>query len=346
MAGSTLLCALLAVLLSASCFHARNLGIVKLDNESVGTMCFENCSGHGRCVSTGSGPRCECDLGWGSEYDITDWHSPSCSRKTCPAGEAWASSAINRGSTENIKTSHDLRECSNIGLCNYETGKCKCPTGFAGEACQRSTCPNDCSGHGQCMSMKLLAKQATATPLSVNAALTYGQFQGYGLFSNGSYVNPAWEAEKIYGCLCDSSWEVGLGNGQRQSSEWFGPDCSMRRCPSGDDPFTTLVDETDCEGVEVVGLESSQEGAAGNICHVDCANRGVCDYSTGNCACFRGFYGLDCTLQSALSDGTGGFVPMERVNDDRTLGRRSRNRGVDTLGRGIDDKGEYFNDDL
>ena len=50
----------------------------------------------------------------------------------------------------------------------------------------------------------------------------------------------------IYGCVCDSSWEVGLGAGQTQEPEWFGPDCSLRHCPSGDDPTTTEEDETDC----------------------------------------------------------------------------------------------------
>lgn len=57
-----------------------------------------------------------------------------------------------------------------------------------------------------------------------------------------------WDEEMIYGCVCDSAWEVGLGAGQTQEPEWFGPDCSLRHCPSGDDPNTD-VDETDCFGV-------------------------------------------------------------------------------------------------
>ena len=57
-----------------------------------------------------------------------------------------------------------------------------------------------------------------------------------------------WDEEMIYGCVCDSAWEVGLGAGQTQEPEWFGPDCSLRHCPSGNDPNTD-EDETDCEGV-------------------------------------------------------------------------------------------------
>lgn len=52
----------------------------------------------------------------------------------------------------------------------------------------------------------------------------------------------------IFGCVCDSKWQVGLGAGQTQEPEWFGPDCSLRHCPSGDDPSTD-VDETDCFNV-------------------------------------------------------------------------------------------------
>jgi hypothetical protein len=47
----------------------------------------------------------------------------------------------------------------------------------------------------------------------------------------------AWDREAMRQCLCDSSWAVGFESGQRQLSEWFGPDCSLKRCPSGDDPY-------------------------------------------------------------------------------------------------------------
>ncbi|CAM9822350.1 unnamed protein product, partial [Discosporangium mesarthrocarpum] len=103
-----------------------------------------------------------------------------------------------------------------------------------------------------------------------------------------------WDEEKIYGCVCDSSWAVGLGDGETQEPEWFGPDCSHRHCPSGDDPNTD-ADETACENA------TSSSGRAGNLCQVDCSNRGTCDYSTGLCSCYTGYYGHSCNAKSVLA---------------------------------------------
>jgi hypothetical protein len=91
---------------------------------------------------------------------------------------------------------------------------------------------------------------------------------------------------------------VGFKRGETQLAEWFGPDCSLRRCPSGDDPFTS-VDETDCRGAQQPQQHPSLPtsiglGRNGNLCHVDCSNRGVCDYSTGTCKCFPGSFGENC----------------------------------------------------
>lgn len=36
-----------------------------------------------------------------------------------------------------------------------------------------------------------------------------------------------WDADKIYGCVCDSSWTVGLDTGETQAPTWFGADCSL-----------------------------------------------------------------------------------------------------------------------
>merc|ERR1719217_331048 len=135
--------------------------------------------------------------------------------------------------------------------------------GPGGGACQRFGCLYDCSGHGQCVSMKKMATMPNALPLSKPATYT------------GLETTERWDQDRIYGCVCDSSWPVGLGPGQRQEPEWFGPWCSLRHCPSGDDPYTTHVDETNCTGVTAAG--GYGVGEKGNLCQVDCANRGKCD---------------------------------------------------------------------
>lgn len=142
-------------------------------------------------------------------------------------------------------TAHQLIECSGRGSCDSETGKCSCLPGYTGEACQRTVCPNSCSGHGACQTELRFAVDG----LSSNAG------------PNG-YI--AYDREQQYGCKCDAGYR--------------GPDCSQVECPSGPD---------------VLGADGGAEG-------MDCSGRGLCDYSTGVCKCFRGFFGERCEQQTTL----------------------------------------------
>eukprot|EP00286_Rhodomonas_abbreviata_P028096 CAMPEP_0181312504 /NCGR_PEP_ID=MMETSP1101-20121128/13735_1 /TAXON_ID=46948 /ORGANISM="Rhodomonas abbreviata, Strain Caron Lab Isolate" /LENGTH=147 /DNA_ID=CAMNT_0023419365 /DNA_START=346 /DNA_END=789 /DNA_ORIENTATION=+ len=128
--------------------------------------------------------------------------------------------------------------------------------------------------------MKQLARMDSALPLGPNT------------FYEGDESATTWDEDKIFGCLCDSSWTVGLASGETQEPEYFGPDCSLRHCKSADNPRTMAV-ETDCANVTAAG--SVYVGATGNLCQVDCANMGICDYNTGTCQCFDGMFGIDCS---------------------------------------------------
>mmetsp|Transcript_19470 Transcript_19470/g.39258 ORF Transcript_19470/g.39258 Transcript_19470/m.39258 type:complete len:300 (+) Transcript_19470:80-979(+) len=236
---------------------------------------LNHCNGHGIC---GINSKCECFEGWGAKSDITEYRSPDCSARVCPSGIAWADIPLRDGST------HNPAECSNKGICNRQNGKCKCFAGYEGSSCQRLKCPNNCSGHGTCVTMERLATKSTGFPLS-DFATTYQS-------SNGS---AAWDSLKIVACLCESSWPVGLFANQTQEAEWFGPDCSLRHCPSADNP-RTIANETDCSNPN----NTAVPGETGNFCQVDCANQGICDYNSGTCRCFDGQYGTDCSLQMEI----------------------------------------------
>jgi hypothetical protein len=130
-----------------------------------------------------------------------------------------------------------------------------------------------------------------AQPLRVSTPLDNKFYRKY-------VDSTTYDGEAHQGCVCDSSWPVGLSSGQTQLGEYFGSACQYRRCPSGDDPVTADQDETDCEGIRqpdfVFQDPSADLGQPGNLCYVPCSNRGTCDFDTGVCKCFKGFYGASC----------------------------------------------------
>jgi len=258
-------------------------------SEAIGQGCLDNkdCSGHGTCDYCKQ--TCECFEGWGST--TLDIHPPGgsrinfdCSTRTCPVGSSWADLPISQLGN----AAHMVEECSNNGLCDRSSGGCTCFSGWEGDSCHRRSCPggNDCSGHGVCMTIGDISQTYEALPLNNNSYL-------YGGRNVAHDSNETWDHGIMQGCVCDSSWPVGLKAGETQTPEYFGPDCSLRHCPGGDDPFTTWVDESDCYNKTAEGGYGT--GEVGNFCHIDCSNRGICNYITGDCECFEGYRGPRCS---------------------------------------------------
>jgi len=125
----------------------------------------------------------------------------------CPLGKSWFSfpTADNEAHSDSV--------CSDMGICNRDTGECDCRQGFEGSACERLDCLQDCHGNGECLSMATLAEKyelnGDPTPKS------------YGNDPN----NPlTWDGDQIFGCLCTEGHEA--------------YNCLANSCPKGDDPQT------------------------------------------------------------------------------------------------------------
>merc|ERR1719181_1073508 len=100
--------------------------------------CDNACSGHGTCGLNGV---CTCYDNWGLGLSM---ESGDCSERICPFEFSWVDTPSSTGKH------HKYSECASKGICNRGTGECECFEGYEGKACQRTTCPNDCSGHRVC----------------------------------------------------------------------------------------------------------------------------------------------------------------------------------------------------
>eukprot|EP01041_Mallomonas_annulata_P002290 gene2290-4453_t len=155
----------------------------------VNSQCPRNCNKNGLCNLWS---QCECFSGYES-YD--------CSKRTCPSGPRLSDIAYD------TDLAHQYIPCSGQGTCDGLSGLCICKPGYTGATCERTICPNSCSNHGACISLR-------------EAAAGY---DGWSLNHTTKYS--LWDADIIYGCQCDPGW--------------IGYDCSERACDVGSDPRQT-----------------------------------------------------------------------------------------------------------
>jgi hypothetical protein len=162
--------------------------------------CDNACSGHGTCNIKS---KCDCydNFGLGMSHDSGD-----CSDRICPYDISWVDKPDKTGAH------HKYSECSSQGICDRGAGACQCFPGYEGIACQRTSCPNDCSGNGVCAYVNQMGYGEVAADYKTGSYLPQDP-------ETFQYIG--WDSGKIRGCICDP--------------EYGDADCSKRMCPYGND---------------------------------------------------------------------------------------------------------------
>jgi len=139
----------------------------------------------------------------------------------------------------------------------------------------------ECSGRGVCDSVSGKCQCFVGyTGIACERTVCHNECSGHGscqsqarfvtdsgikIGNNVATYAGGYDRAKEFGCKCDVGYR--------------GPDCSLVECPSYKDPL------------------GGPGGAEGR----DCSGRGVCDYSTGICACSKGYHGEACELQTTFA---------------------------------------------
>ncbi|CAM9329921.1 unnamed protein product, partial [Discosporangium mesarthrocarpum] len=191
---------------------------------------IDQCSGVGGCNMTDF--HCNC---------TESYAGGACELKSCGIDVAWFEEIL----TNTTERSGNLVQCSGAGVCDESSGECTCWDGvFDGDACGVMACPS-CGDHGECQSIAEFARLSRVN----------GEVQG---FSYG-----LWDADKIRSCMCNQSLAVdgslsGMSDTYRgpysyTDTDWFGYDCSLASCPTGDNRFTEGV--TDLQRINCTAVE-------------------------------------------------------------------------------------------
>jgi len=211
---------------------SKIIGLISLFAVStVYSACDNACSGHGTC---GADDVCECY----SNYRMGDEDGGDCSDRVCPFDIAWVDHPDQNG------LFHNYAECSNRGVCNRGSGECDCFEGYTGKACQRTSCPNDCSGHGTCEYIEQLGFGSSIGDYYDGSSSGKKKIGQRAVTFEDAKM---WDNHKTMMCVCDPTWTD--------------LDCSRRMCPKGNDVMNTRLNGADSLDyqVQTIALEAPDD---------------------------------------------------------------------------------------
>lgn len=211
---------------------SKIIGLISLFAVStVYSACDNACSGHGTC---GADDVCECY----SNYRMGDEDGGDCSDRVCPFDIAWVDHPDQNG------LFHNYAECSNRGVCNRGSGECECFEGYTGKACQRTSCPNDCSGHGTCEYIEQLGFGSSIGDYYDGSSSGKKKIGQRAVTFEDAKM---WDNHKTMMCVCDPTWTD--------------LDCSRRMCPKGNDVMNTRLNGADSLDyqVQTIALEAPDD---------------------------------------------------------------------------------------
>jgi hypothetical protein len=234
------------------------------------------CYGHGTCGGYAQQFRCVCDDGWFGNCNMTTCPTGTAWFDEAWAdGQAHRpAECSNMGTCDRSSGRCACHEGFYGSACQYQ--ECPVNLARANSPADGLPSAKTCSAQGRCLSMRELALESryngeptpytygtsfgiaasTSASDSASANAEAADEEQQLLFANASFRS--WDADMIHGCACDSTgYQYGpeleaqrlrrhknsndntggtAGAPWQNGSEFWGFDCSLRRCPFGDDP--------------------------------------------------------------------------------------------------------------